>query len=228
MDADIRPTVVELVGLAGSGKSTLARELASGETDVRLGLPLSRAGSAVAQAAAAAPFVLPYLRETRGTAWFSRHEIRDLGYLRAWRGSLPPLTLNTSCIVLDHGPLFRLARLDAFGPPVTSTTAFRRWWDAALDDWAALIDVVVWLDAPDEELIRRIRTRDQQHGLREVDDVAASRFLGTYRASYELVLQQVRRRSPRAMLSLRTDLEPPAVLARKVRQQLSGKAELDV
>jgi shikimate kinase len=220
-------TVVELVGLAGAGKSTLARELAA-EPAVQLGLPLTRVRSAVAQATAMAPFAVPYLRETRGSAWFTRDEVRGLGYLRAWQKALTLRRAGSSCVVLDHGPLFRLAQLDAVGPPVTSTAAFRRWWEVTLDEWADLLDVVVWLDAPEELLVNRIRSRDQRHVLRNADDDAARRFLGSYRRSYAHVIDLVRQRSPGAVLSLRTDVETPASLARQVTRRISREAQLDV
>lgn len=219
-------TVVELVGLAGAGKSTLARELAV-ETTIQLGLPLTRVRSATAQATALAPFAMPYLREVRGSAWFTRDEVRGLGYLRAWRKALAHAGSST-CVVLDHGPLFRLAQLDAFGPPVASTPAFRRWWDVTLDEWADLLDVVVWLDAPEELLVSRIRSRDQRHVLRDADDQAARRFLGRYRASYDRVLDRVRQRSPASVLSLRTDVATPGALALQVAQRISREAQLDV
>ncbi len=220
-------TVVELVGLAGAGKSTLARELA-GEPTVQLGLPLTRGRAAVAQATAVAPFAVPYLRDARGSAWFTRDEVRGLGYLRAWQKALTRPRAGSPCVVLDHGPLFRLAQLDAYGPPVASTAAFRRWWDVTLDQWVDLLDVVVWLDAPEELLVRRIRSRDQRHVLRDADDDAARLFLGRYRASYERVLDRVRQRSPDAVLSLRTDVETPAALALQATQRISGEAQLDV
>jgi hypothetical protein len=171
---------------------------------------------------------VPYLRDARGSAWFTRDEVRGLGYLRAWQKTLTRPRAGSPSVVLDHGPLFRLAQLDAYGPPVASTTAFRRWWDVTLDQWVDLLDVVVWLDAPEELLVRRIRSRDQRHVLRDADDDAARLFLGRYRASYERVLDRVRQRSPGAVLSLRTDVETPAALALQVTQRISGEAQLDV
>lgn len=224
-----RPTVVELVGLAGAGKSTLARALLTAGADVELDLPLSRVGSAASQAAAMASFVVPYLREARGTAWFTRDQARGLGYLRAWQHALTRhRTTESAYLLMDHGPLFRLAQLDAFGPPVTSTPSFRRWWDATLDTWAGLLDVVVWLDAPEELLVRRIRSRDQRHVLREADDDESRWFLGRYRASYDRVLERVEKRGAGKVMSLRTDIEAPSALALQVRRRLSGGAQLDV
>lgn len=216
--------VVELVGLAGSGKSTLARALVAADPHVQLGLPLSRAASAAAQAAAVGPFVLPYLRQCRGTAWLDRSQMRGLGYLLAWRRSLDRPAPHRPHLFLDHGPLFQLARLDALGPPVTSTARFRRWWDRTLDDYAGLLDVVVWLDAPEEVLLQRIRSREQRHVLRGADEDAARRFFDAYRVSYGRVLERVRQRSPGAVLDLRTDLETPAELGAHVLRRLTAPA----
>ena len=224
-----RPLVVELVGLAGAGKSTLARTLlARSEPPVQLDLPLSRTRSAAAQVVAQAPFLLPYLREARGTAWFTRDQVRGLGYLHAWQGSLNRGAAAGTCLVLDHGPLFRLAQLDAFGPPVAATAAFRRWWDATLDEWAELLDLVVCLDAPEQLLVQRIRSRDQRHILLGADDATSRDFLGRYRASYDRVLGRIRRRSPEAVLTLRTEAETPEALALQVLRRLGRGARLDV
>jgi len=224
MSGQGRPLVVELVGLAGAGKTTLARELAAGEPAAQLGLPLSRPVSAAAQAAATVLLLLPYVRHARGTAWFTRDQVRGLGHLRAWPEALR--RTRAPWVLLDHGPLFRLAQLDAFGPAVTATASFRRWWADTVDQWAATLDVVVWLDAPEEQLIRRIRSRDQRHVLREAGDEASRTFLARYRASYDQVLERVRRKAPHAVMSLQTDVEPPSVLARRVRHRL--EARLDV
>jgi adenylate kinase family enzyme len=228
MPVQERPTVVELVGLAGAGKSTLARELDSGLPEVQLGLLLSRPASAVAQLVAMAPFALPYLRHTNGTAWFTRDQVRGLGYLHAWERSLRHNPPAAGAVLLDHGPLFLLATLDAFGPPVTATATFRRWWERTLDGWADLLDVVIWLDAPEPLLIERIRSREQRHVLRGADDPTSRQFLHRYRTSYERVLERVDRCSPGAVLSLRTDTQTPSVLAAQVTQRLSPGAELDV
>jgi shikimate kinase len=220
--------VVELAGLAGAGKSTLARELAADPT-VRLGVPLSRVRSALAQGQVVARFAIPYLAEAAGSAWFDRDQLRGAGYLRAWLRPLARARSQEHVLVLDHGPLFRLAQLDAFGPPLTSTPAFARWRDAMIEAYARRLDAIVWLDAPDDLLVRRIRTREQRHVLRGADDESAHLFLERYRASYTRIVEQLDQRAPGRVLSLRTDGDPPEMLARQVRRHLGLEAaQLDV
>lgn len=227
MEEESPPALVELVGLAGAGKSTLARQLAMDDPSVQVGLPLSRASSAAAQASALVPFVVPWLRETRGAAWFTRDQARGLGHLRAWRASVQQQS-EARVILLDHGPLFRLAQLDAFGPPVTSTATFRRSWTDMLGYWADSLHLVIWLDAPVELLVERIRERDQRHVVRRADTETAQRFLARYRGSYDRVLEEVRRRSPGTVLCLSSDVDAPPALAAQVRRRLSYEARFDV
>jgi shikimate kinase len=226
VSAESRPALVELVGLAGAGKSTLAHELTAVDPSVQVGLPLSRARSAAAQATVLAPFAVTWMREARGTPWFDRDQARGIGYLSAWR---PPARRPNrhQVVVLDHGPLFRLAQLDAFGPPVTATAAFRRWRERLMADWVDRLHLVVWLDAPRDLLIRRIRSREQRHVLRGADDDTSLVFLERYRAAYDGILAEVHRRSPDTVLSLRTDHSPPEALASQVLDRLAGEARLD-
>ena len=216
-----RATVVELVGLAGAGKSTLARELLADTPTAQLGVPLSRPRSAAAQVRGAMKFVAPYVREARGTPWFTRDQLRGIGSLIAWRSDLNRGALATHPVLWDHGPLFRLAQLDAYGPHVITTKAFRDWWRNTLDDWTRMIDLVVWLDAPDPVLVSRVRSRDQRHQLREADDYSAHQFIERYRASYAEVLTTYCERSAGSVLRLRTDLETPSALALHVQTLLA-------
>jgi adenylate kinase family enzyme len=226
--AQERPAIVELVGLAGVGKSTLARELAAADPTLQLGVPLSRLRSARAQVAAATPFVVPYLRHATSTDWFPRYQVRGLGYLHAWRRSLDQVPAGVTCVVLDHGPLFWLATLDALGPRLTATATFRGWWQRTLADWADLLDVVVWLDAPDELLVQRIRERAQQHVLLGASDDESEVFLARDRASYERVREQLACRAPGKAVSHRTEVGSAPELARTVRLQLARRVHVDV
>ena len=93
--------------------------------------------------------------------------------------------------MLDHGPVYRLASLSAFGPPMAGTRPFGRWWTGLARDWGRLLDVVVYLDAPDAVLLRRIEARARSHRIRGSGEDHAAEFLARYRGAYRLALDAV-------------------------------------
>ncbi len=176
--------VIELVGPAGAGKTTLVNELLVLDTNTVVGVSAGRLGL-VAGMAAAAPAVAAARLAAPGR-WWTGAELRNLAYLHAWRA---PLTHGrTGTVLLDHGPVFRLAYLAASGPPMTNTPAFRRWWGRTSRSWARVLDTVVWLDAPDDVLIHRIDARERAHQVRGASHDDAAAFLARYRAAYRNAL----------------------------------------
>jgi hypothetical protein len=122
--------------------------------------------------------------------WFTWAETRAMIYVSAWRGGLDR-NRDRRLTVFDHGPVFRLATLREFGPQITRTVTFGRWWDRSLDDWTRLIDQIVWLDAADAILLRRIRSREQSHLIKDVGETEARRFLDRYRGVYTRILERM-------------------------------------
>lgn len=214
--------IVELVGPAGAGKTTLAAVVARDDGQVELGLRLGAGERRRAHATAALRFVPACLRSGGGRRWFSADEIRAMGYLEAWyRRAVRETAVRGGTVLLDHGPVFRLALLDEFGPAATSDPAFRRWWDRSVRRWAGVLDIVVALDASDEVLARRIRARDQRHVVKDSTDAEIAAFLARYRSAYARVLDRLvaaadRTGSPLRVLHVTTDQETPAGVAAQV------------
>jgi hypothetical protein len=131
-----------------------------------------------------------FLTQYRSDRWFSREELRAIAYLGAWAELLDESrSPESSVTILDHGPVFRLATLREFGPAVAQSAAFERWWRQASQRWRRILDAVVWLDAPDDLLVQRIRFREKDHIVKKCEDAEARRFLGRYRTGLESVLQ---------------------------------------
>ena len=205
--------VVELAGPAGAGKTTLAEAMSSADPAVLAGLEVSRTRAA-AGLVAAAP-TLAGARVRSDGRWWTSSELRSLAYLHAWRGPLTKAQ-HRGLVLLDHGPVFRLAKLAAYGPPMVRTPAFRRWWDRTLVDWATILDAVVWLDATDPVLLGRIDRRDRSHRMRGADLLDAELFLSRYREAYATILDQLARHGT-PVLRLDTAEKTPEALSVTLR-----------
>jgi broad-specificity NMP kinase len=65
-----------------------------------------------------------------------------------------------------------------------------------LRQWSERIDVVIWLDAPDNVLLERVRARGSWHAIKDMDDVEASDLLRRYRVACERTITEAAREHP--------------------------------
>jgi thymidylate kinase len=118
-------------------------------------------------------------------------------YLKAWPHILKSQALKSQAmqsgttILLDHGPIFKIATLDAFGPERLKSRGFEQWWHDVFKQWAFTLDVVIWLNAPEKILIERINARHQRHAVKGKSEFEAQEFLTRYQNSYERVLAKL-------------------------------------
>lgn len=189
---DIRPILVEIIGVAGTGKSSLARALASdGYTEppfISASNPRHLVVLLRALPRLWAHFVGNLARRPR----MSWADFKLMAYVTGWREFLRGSPeYRDSTLIFDQGPLYALGRLEAKGLGVASTPTFRRWWDEMLSAWAAEISLVIWLDAADAELARRINQRSQGHVIKGRPIEESDRFLRHYRDVFAEVLRRV-------------------------------------
>jgi len=179
------PVIAELVGPAGAGKSAMLRRLGQRHTGIRAGLSIDRARFLPAltwYALALVPTGLEVLRDDWRSTWpvmLHLLRLRTLPAVVAREARTSP-----AAIVLDEGPLFSLARLSVFNRARENRTRLGHAWEDQLGRWSKLLDVVVWLDAPDAVLAQRIRKRLKPHRVKDDSDEAIYEFLGQYRRAY--------------------------------------------
>lgn len=209
-----RPLVAELLGPAGAGKTTLLRALRRQRHDIAAEIPIDKIGHLPYLAGHLRRFLPVFLRSYRHGRWFTWRETRFMVYVPRWHDQLRRRApARAALTLLDHGPLFRLVMLREFGPPLTQSQAYAHWWEGMFERWAATLDCVIWLDAPDELLAQRIEARGTRHQVRGKAEHEVAQFLTRYRRAYEQCLAKLEARGGPAILRLDSARYQPDQLA---------------
>ncbi len=179
--------VVEIVGPAGAGKSTLYQAL-RGRNNLRLdNFPDVRR-------LANLPFFLWngawVIGSLRGLGGLSRRELAWMSILRGWPALLQKT--DSRVTVLDQGPVYLLTELREFGPASLRTSATDALWRDLSARWSQTLNLIVWLDADDADLLERIRTRKKAHIVKDASAEETLSFLNRYRAAYGRVMADLR------------------------------------
>lgn len=187
--------IMELVGPAGAGKTTLSRALRHRSAVIQMGseIELRKLKYASVFLRNTLSLLPIFLHQLWYGQWFTWDEIKYLVYLKGWSEVLKQEAhAGDAAILLDHGPVFKLATLYEFGPEKLKAAGFETWWSNIFKQWAATLDIVVWLDAPDPVLEKRINSRDQRHLVKGKTEPEVVHFLARYRASYEKILAKLK------------------------------------
>lgn len=188
------PLIVEIIGLAGAGKTTLSRNLCLHNEQI-----LANEGLQVRNVRYM-PYIIrhallslpTFFRQPRSGRWFTRREAAKIIYLRGWHRVLERRRSNNeAAIITDQGPIYDLTTLYAFGPDRLHSQHFKRWWAMMFNQWAHTIDLVIWLDASEEILIKRIRSREKWHPVKESPVQEMKDYLSRYQSAYEHIISEL-------------------------------------
>lgn len=187
-DKQSRPRIVEIIGPAGAGKTTLCQMLSCCEDIQLVNFPNVRNPASF-------PFFVNHGLQVLGSVLrtqpgslqeLHRRELAWLSILNGWPQRLHRESRkHNDLIVLDQGPIFLLSEMSLFGPHFLKTQDTKQLWRTWYRQWASVLDAVVWLDAPDECLWQRIRTREKDHLVKNQSDQGVFQFLKEYRRAYE-------------------------------------------
>lgn len=180
--------IVEVLGPAGSGKTTVVRALRMRHLAAQDQLAVSWPEKLRFFSSITMQLLPSYLRECPGSRWLNREELRRMLYAKAWPNKLEQHAASGMITIVDHGPICMLGLVREFGPELVSSQCFARWSDAAITVLSAVLNIVLWLDAPDTTLVRRINLRENNHVLKGKPFREASVFLQRCRLSYEQIL----------------------------------------
>jgi hypothetical protein len=184
--------VVEIVGPAGAGKTTLFQTLDCYSESIRLGnFPDVR------KMADAPFFISNGIRLIPGqfrlyrpnSRRLTRREFAWMSILNGWSALLHKESDGgNKAIILDQGPIYLMTEMRLFGPEYLRQKSAERLWQNLYECWISTLDMVVWLDAADDVLLERIRTRQQEHIVKTQPAAVVYEFLGRYRTEYEFIL----------------------------------------
>ena len=171
--------VFEMIGPAGSGKSTLAKELRTRLYNVRTSLSwhdgkslllmtvLRRLPQIVGGLLRNVPVDHLKMAISAETVLSLLHPVRRKCFFPG--GS----------VILEIGPVFHLAFLEKESPQFN-----RRWLGELRQSLRDSIDLVLWLDAPNDQLLLRIDHRSKLHRIKHAAPMDGERFLDDYRARF--------------------------------------------
>jgi shikimate kinase len=189
------PIIMELIGPAGAGKTTLSRALSQRDEDIVIGPDIelrkvSHIPVLIRSISSSAPLFLYQRKSNRQPTWT---ELKDIAYLKGWPQFLRRRPSNTGkVILLDQGPVFRMATLHEFGPESLRSEASKTWWLHLYEQWASTLDILIWLDTSDAVLMERINTRTKKHDIKGRPELEAQQFLTQYRRSFNAVLTKLK------------------------------------
>ncbi len=112
-----------------------------------------------------------------------RKELFSMTFLNGWHRRLAGGSPDGGITVFDQGPVYMLSELYYFRGEQAARLLARPKWKRTRESWAHVLKAVVWLDAADDVLIRRINAREKDHLIRGASLSSSLDFLGRSRAA---------------------------------------------
>ena len=231
-EVQTRPRLVEIVGPAGAGKTTLCKVLSSCRgvhlsnfPDVR---KKSNAHFFIFSGFRVFPVFLQICRSAERR--LTRREFAWLSILSGWPKVIRnELKRNEDVLVLDQGPVYLLSEMTLLGHEFLKASRAKPNLQSWYSQWAATLDAIVWLDATNECLINRIRSREKDHVVKDASPQAVIRFLDDYRAEYEHTLSKlIDHRIDLKIFKFDTGRQSPQEIANQLLVELDLKLKTSV
>jgi thymidylate kinase len=180
-----RAKVVEIIGPAGSGKTSLAKKLSTASNSLLTSVSWHDGKSALVkvvfrrlfQIASLAIKKVPMeaIKELVGL----ETELDIMEKHKKWH------VLPCRNLVLEIGPVFKVAKILMEGE-VRDPELIRRMCRKIAD----IVDLLVWIDAPNDILQARINSREKRHIMKDQASESIQEFLENYRKAFSSVISE--------------------------------------
>lgn len=187
---------MELVGIAGAGKTTLAHALAQYSKRIILtDHPYFRDAKQIPFFAGNTFLMVPtfsHLFAKCGINCLTTREMTWMVILNGWHHVLRRRASNGSTIIImDQGPVSLMAELYVLGPKCFRSLTSNKWWENTLKNWAGVLDGLICLDTSDPTLVKRVRSREKWHLIKEQNDQEALDFNMQFRTVYAQLVSEL-------------------------------------
>jgi chloramphenicol 3-O-phosphotransferase len=219
----MRSQVVEVVGPGGSGKSSLVRAITGPDQGEAMRVGVRGRLGATAIAWHAARTIPPLVGQLPRIQSRPLYRYTTMVQLRCYADVVGRLDGQREVLLLDQGPVYLMSIVQRAlaQDGCADSRLFLGYWEGALEFWARTLRLVVVLDAPDEVLLERIRSRGTRHPLLERPHPAAVRHLAAGRSSRSRILEALRSYRPGLrVLEIDTATSGTEDIARLVRGRL--------
>ena len=217
--------IAEVVGPSGAGKTTLSSAINLRGVGVKAGLTVwgMPTTSLITSGVSSIPDLLRLGFERRD---FRTEELKQVIRLDAFYRLLKRPVLESgdryAALMLDEGVVFAISKLRADLGADVQPREMKRWEEKVIDRWSSILDAIVWLDASDDLLIHRVRTREKPHRMKNKPDEVIRDFLKRYRKAYEGVIEALARRNNVKVLRFDSEETSSEMMADEILRIFGG------
>lgn len=191
--------MAEIIGPAGAGKSTLSALLNKSNLQIEAGITIwGLPRSLLAKSTfISVPTVARILLEEKELnisnskqiirlRAFYQHLIMEKQLSKEARSK--SVNRMIDAVFLDEGIVFALSKLRADWKEYKGY--MQNWEKETLNQWSKVLNTIIWLDAPNDILIERIRIREKSHRMKFQPADEIHNFLDEYRSAYTNIVKR--------------------------------------